>query len=189
MINRNSERRIAQGVFTTTLCLFLAMVLMAGCKPSEADLQESRHQIVMVLQIADYDFGQSVSIVESTDENGKPCLVGVLSDELDAALGDLVDTYNADPSTTKPITVEEARNCLTEDIVAATSRENKESPFWSFLYWTDDPAELVYRENRLDSNGNIVQGAGDPVASNTITNYDFLTETGDVFSNYKFIWE
>ena len=174
--------------------LFISLVLvtggfflLAGCKSSEVDLQESRHQIVMVLQIADYDFGQSVSIVESTDENGKPCLVGVLSDELDAALEGLVNDYNADPSTDKKVTIEEIRYCLTEGIVSATSKENSNSPFWGFLYWTDDPAVLVYSMDVTTSSG-MSSVIGDPVVGTNLSNYDFSTgREGNPF--YTFAWE
>ena len=129
---------------------------------------------------------EELSLKVETGSDGRPFYVGVISPKLDEVLDVLVDAYNADPSTTKPIHLKEVRLSLTEDIVNATTKENEYSPFMHFVYWTYEPAELVYIKD--ETHGDVVVGIpGQPVEVE-ITNYDYLRQQKE-YSNYQFAWE
>ena len=130
---------------------------------------------------------EELSLKVETGSDGRPFYVGVISPKLDEVLDVLVDAYNADPSTTKPIHLKEVRLSLTEDIVNATTKENEYSPFMHFVYWTYEPAELVWRYSGTDLNG-IERTAGQPVEGTGLTNYTFSTNRKGN-SNYQFAWE
>ncbi|MDR0308996.1 MAG: hypothetical protein LBH87_03605 [Coriobacteriales bacterium] len=133
-------------------------------------------------------FYSSISFTDSVDEDGNPYCVGVLDEKTDALVAELVNAYNADPETIKPITEEEARYSLTDGIVQACSNEMKNSPFREFLGWCSESANLVYKETYYDENGNPFCVSGEKVIGSTITNYKFVMGSSDVFYNYTFSW-
>jgi len=180
-------------------CLILVagtLLVLAGCdlfpsskaKEQQAAIENAKTDINFVLRTrADGSISQLVTIEERQDEYGKPYLVGVLSDKLDAYLEDLVAAYNADPSTTKPITVDEVRHSFTVGIAEACADENRDSAFRDFLYWTGKPADLVYNGHAINTDGT-EHFEGDPFVTKT-TNYIFVVARNSTFENFKFAWE
>jgi len=179
------------------LALILSFVLalgslfaLTGCKSSEpkVDLDWEETCIWHTLSSTDLGFERQVSIKEKQDENGNPYLVGVLSDQLDGELKDLVDTYNADPSTDKKATLDEVRYDLTEGIVEFCTTDNTSSPTLAFLLWCGDPADLVYIGDHFGDDGTLIHTEGDPVNTKTITNYSFVIDP-DSYTYCRFTWQ
>ena len=186
---------------TLILAVFLLAVLSVAaisCNYTSPEqrantLEEQKKQILHVLGFA----GTSASgtslcdyivLIETSDPEGNPCHIGEINPLLDSRLDLMVGSYNSDPATTEPIAVEEVRFSLTEGIIEATDSSNRESPFVHFIRWLGIAPNLVYSEDQ-SSGEEITHHAGDPVTSSTLTNYRFLIETSDIFSNYKYIWK
>ena len=159
-------------------------------RPSADLLQAQGSQIVYYMnKHAGFDFCTHISLEEQTDTDGNPYFVGKIDPELDAVLASLVDTYNTDPSTTKPITRGEVRYNLTEGIAEATVNGTESSAFCRFLNWCNNPADLVWKRDSESAEG-IPHSAGDSVNIKSITNYDFVLEgEKPPYSDMKYSWE
>lgn len=196
--------RTIKQLIISIICLIIiagVFLVLAGCdlfssskaKEQEIAIGHTKADITFILREADDHISLLVTIEERQDEHGRPYLVGVISDKLDVDLEDLVAAYNADPSTTKPITVDEVRYSLTAGIVEACADDNRDSAFCDFLYWTGKDVDLVYNGHVTDSNGT-EHFEGDPADtkgrdSKGITNYMFVVGREGLYENYKFAWE
>ena len=174
---------------------FLAILLtiiaspLFGCtntSQSENTLDEDRSTIRMMLSSTDLQFSSHIYLVESTDNEGKPCIVGEISPELDASLPILVNYYNEDPATTEPVTLEGVRHSLTEGISEAANGPY-ESPFWEFLLWLKQDADLVYN-TALPDPDNPEHLVGETVITND-SNYDHVVNSETANKYYSFRWE
>ncbi|MDR0308997.1 MAG: hypothetical protein LBH87_03610 [Coriobacteriales bacterium] len=130
------------------------------------------------------DFYGSISFTDGVDEDGDPYCIGVLDEKTDALVVKLVDAYNADPKTIKPLAIEEARYSLTDGIVKACSYEMRNGSFMAFLGWCKQPVNLVYKEQETYGDGT-VHYAGEKAATGGLTNYDYIKHKDD-YSNYQF---
>lgn len=129
-------------------------------------LRQQKNSILVYLYEAGHDFPDEITLEEHRDEDGNPYYVGILSDELEEILIDLVDAYNADPNTETPITTEEVRYALTDGIVEATKERNWGSAFGQFILWCGELAEnvVVY-----DSDGTELGNPG-------VSNYEYIRD-------------
>jgi len=135
------------------ISVIVGAIILYGCSTSAASREDSfktmQGQVFNTLGYAGTDssgesFRDYVIVIEMTDTRGKPYYVGEIAPEFDTLLASLVENYNIDPATTKPITLQEARYSLTEDIAEATARSNWESTFMVFIRWCGSKADLVY---------------------------------------------
>jgi len=188
---RNNTRRILIIILAITLA-FGGLFALAGCKSPEptVDLNWEETCVWHTLSCTDYYLEKQVSLEERQDENGNPYVVGVLGDELDGKLKDLVDTYNADPSTDKMATVDEVRHDLTEGIVEFCTTDNTSSPTLAFLLWCGDPADLEYKLTTVDGiTGALLHTEGDPAnPEGSITNYSFVTGPRS-YPDLRYTWQ
>ena len=158
-------------------------------------LYKQRGQILSILGRAGSAFRGNVTLIEHTDSDGNYYYVGEISAELDSFLDDLADAYNADPETTKLITLEELRYCLTDGLAAATAQKRQGSNFRQFLTWCDKPIDLVYDENQYDDNGARIDLTDEAEEYNAmfealdITMYIYITEKDDFFKNAVILQE
>jgi len=194
------HRKILSHYIVATLVLLLAfsgLLLITSCKAAgqERDLKEERINILRALDGPSSSLQRHITIEERQDENGTPYLVGVLTGWADEVLEDLVDAYNADPSTKKMVTLEEVRFDLTEGLAQTSKPENLESPTRALLHWCDSPAELEYAMNLRNDDGVLVRSEGDPVKTYDpetkqviISNYSFVAHP-DAYRNYRFVWQ
>ena len=178
---------LAIAVVIESAVIFIPWGSLFPPKPTVDELYNQWYQIMRITNEAGTDLNDHITLIERVDENGKPYYIGELDSELDALLKPLVDTYNADPSTTKPLTLDELRYCLTEGIVEATAPGTKESAFYAFLCWCDTPAELVYRVDITHVNGTI-SSAGDPIEVR-ISNYIYIKDIESFHSDFVYSWE
>ncbi len=154
----------------------------------QAERERNRQELntILMLQEADTGFYQQMSIEERANTEDGIYYTGVIGDELDAMLDELVDSYNEDPSRKEyPVTIAEVRYCLTEGLVEAAENENRESSFRRFLKWTGIFADLAYRWNKPDEDGT-VHSVGEP-APTTLTNYYYILGK-DLYSDYDYSW-
>jgi len=178
-------------ILTLILTLaFWGLFSMVGCSNSEQekDLNSEETSISHMLYSTSKDLKQHVFLEERLDEKGKPYLVGVLDDKLNGALKDLVDAYNADPTTESIVTREEVRFDLTEGLTELCKSENAFSSTMEFLSWCGAPAEIEYDRTLVADDGSVVQTEG--VSANLgrwITNFNFVTSPID-YPYRRYIW-
>ena len=145
-------------------------------------LHEKEADTLRVLGRAGSYFESNITLIEYTDPDGNYYFVGEIDPFLDSYLDDLVDAYNADPETTKPIALEELRYCLTDGLAEATELGKHESNFWQFLQWCDTPVYLVYSEDVYNDSGEKEYSVGEPLQdkntyySHRYTMYDYITK-------------
>ena len=70
----------------------------------------------------------------------------------------------------------------------ATAEGVEGSAFFDFRSWSKASADLMYREDFFDGDGNLRIAAGDKVVTETLTNYNFIMEKEGTYSNMKFSW-
>jgi len=145
--------------------------------PKVETIEDQKSRIRLFLSNAGSFFIDLVILEEHTDANGEPYCVGVLVPKLDMVLPDLVDAYNADPSTTKHATEEEIRFWLTDGIAEATASGTEGKELHSFLKWLSKTAELVRRDNPEE------------LVKHFHSNYDFILARDGTLKDYKFSWE
>jgi hypothetical protein len=145
-------------------------------------LTQQKYQIRAQTGHAGTGLRDSITLQERMGSDGKPYYIGVLSDELDKTLDELVAAYNADPTTTAYIDITDVRYDLTENIRIATDDPSHKSAFSQFLLWCKQSADLVYSGTVTDGNGT-QHKAGDDAPSSTISNYDFVVGKGE-YPNY-----
>jgi len=150
---------------------------------------QQRSQIYYYLSYASPRLVDDLTLIEQTNSTNGIYYTGELSSELEAILGDVVDAYNADPSTTAPVTLEEVHYGLTDGIVEATADGTWDSSFMRFLRWTNSIAQLVYNKDLFRGDESIMHAAGDPVVSIKIKNYDFINGRESAPSDFQFAWE
>ncbi|MCL2808285.1 MAG: hypothetical protein FWD27_09085 [Coriobacteriia bacterium] len=156
------------------------------------------------------DIISELYLYEQRDEDGNYSYRAMLGPTLDLLLGELVDTYNEDPSTTIAITEEYTRHYLTDRLLApATSYtvytsggvthygpepdEEREGCI-EFIGWLDSTANLVYVKTRLHDNGNNwIEGR---TAGTSFTNYQYIRDRNREQAAYNpwydcvaFTWE
>jgi len=187
------EHKATRPIIAFILALALAfggLFVLVGCKHSESErgLDWERACIQQRLGVSSFGLVQQISIEERQDEKGNPHLVGVLSDWLDGVLEDLVDAYNADPTTESKATLEEVRFDLTEGLAELCKPNTLNSPIMEFLYWCGRPAELVYNEDVFGTYGGLIHAEGEPVIqAGSIVNFKFVVYP-DSFHAYRFAW-
>lgn len=192
-MNRTLRSTVAYLSIAVTL-LLLVMLSGCSCTPQVStnsdELERQESGIRSMLYIADNKLYWSVSLEETVDEEGNPYYIGVLDDELDGLLDDLVGSYNTDPSTSVSISAHEVRQGLTADIVEMANqyKENAENGFISFLEWTAEPAELVYRGYMVDTDGT-EHFEGESGPSNGPNNYGLERAKDYWLKNFKRPWE
>ena len=177
---------LAVAVVIGSAVIFIPWGSLFPPEPTVDVLRIQWNQIMRITNEARSGFHRHITLIEQVDENGKPYYIGELDSVLDDLLKPLVDAYNADPSTTKPLTLDELRYSLTDGIVEATAPGTKESAFYAFLCWCGTPADLVYRTDITHANGTISL-AGDPVKG--ISNYDYIRSRDGAFSFFVYSWE
>ena len=191
-----ATRDIGKTALVTTLVVLAIAVVIGSAiifipwgslfppEPTVDVLRIQWNQIMRITNEAGSDLNDHITLIERVDAEGKPYYVGELDSVLDDLLKPLVDTYNADPSTTKPLTLDELRYSLTDGIVEATGPGTKESAFNAFLWWCDAPANLVYRE---DNPGSGIS-AGD-IAVVKFTNYIHIINKDIQGWPHRYPWE
>ena len=112
-------------------------------------LYKQKGQILSVLGQASLTFSNDITLIENTDSDGNPYYVGEIGPDLGTYLDNLVDAYNADPETTKPITLEELRYCLTDGLAEATEPNKVETSFRHFLKWCSMPVDIMHNDGTL----------------------------------------
>jgi hypothetical protein len=154
----------------------------AYTQSDEYILSQQKSRIRYITSHGGTRFQDAITLEERRDSEGKPYYIGVLNDELDGMLDELVAAYNADPQTTEPIDVYSARYELTENIRALVDDPMFKTPLGRLILWCERPADLVYKWNDTDGDGT-QHKAGDNAPSSTISNYDFVINNED-FPNY-----
>ena len=187
-------KRILITCFLTLVLAFGGLFAMVGCRSSEAqrDLDWEEVNIWYMLGQSSKDLRKHISIEKRLDENGDHYLVGVLDDELDGALEDLVKTYNADPSTEKKVTLEEVRFVLTDGLAEYCLSKSTYSPTEDFLDWCGVPADLVYKKNYRDDDGHLEYTEGAPANEDgDISNFEFGKKSKEAKekSLYRYAWQ
>ena len=170
-MNRLSKQIIA-------LAFLLTLLPLGACvtTPETGDTSyPSRSNISYMLGIPGDHFRGGINLVETEDSEGNSYYIGEITPELDAELAALVDFYNADPSTTEAIILEEVRYSLTEGLSEATQQED--SAFREFLKWLGGDADLVYREN------------GAEVGGSSTSNYYYVTHRDSTLESFCSSWE
>ena len=119
-------------------------------------LYKQRAQILSILGRAGTIFDGSITLVLHTDIDGNSYYVGKINSELDPYLDDLADAYNADLETTKPITLEELRYCLTDGLTAATETRRHGSNFRHFVTWCKTPVDIVNSDGSIRSSDSTI---------------------------------
>ena len=87
---------------------------------------------------------KQITLIEETDVDGNPYYRGELSESLEESLESLVEIYNANSTTAIHVVTNEVRYGLTEGIVEAAAKENRDAPLIFFIRWLGEPADLVY---------------------------------------------
>ncbi len=187
--------KVFENIVRCFLIIFLTTALLSlsfGCAilvPQENTSPNQQKMLIqLMLQEADFRFCNLISLEEREDATDGIHYTGVIGAELDAILNELVDTYNADPSTKDEISIENIRRNLTEGIAESAKEENWDSPFLQFLRWTDSAADLVYAENLYDDSGNVLHAIGDSARTDGISNFDFVKDRED-FSSFNYSWK
>ncbi len=175
-------KKLIPAVAALAALIIAAILIISSCtQPSPAPLNvedylyKQRGQIVYVLSRGEIGFKDEITLMEQTDEDGTPYYVGVLSGDLDAMLDEMVDRYNADPTTEIPVTIEEIRFCLTSGIAEATDGIRAEDPLMRFIHWTAAPADLVNREDKSEM-----------ISNEPISNYYYFLERDGLFSDFEY---
>jgi len=142
---------IVIGVIVALIAVFLVpwSHIFPPSAPKPNIPAQQRSQINYSLGYASPRLVDDLTLVEQTNPASGSYYKGELSSELETILQDLVNAYNADPSTTAPVTFEEVHYGLTDGIVEATASGTWNSPFMRFLRWTRLPANIVYKGDQL----------------------------------------
>jgi len=163
------------------LTLFILFIIAASTALACTDSSETvdpmeRYwaRITQMLNKTDSQFSKHISLIESTDSEGNPIYIGELDAILDSQLPSLIETFNADPETTEPVTIEEVRYKLTDGITEAAIQED--NPFWRFILWLGHDAELVYRDTGANTSG-------------SHSNYSYSINKDSTLKNFCFRWE
>jgi len=194
VVDKTSQHRHKGRIALSLLTFILAFggfFAMAGCTPTETerDLDSEKALIMQALGGSAISLQKEISIEERQDENGKPYLVGVLSDWAEIVLEDLVDAYNADPSAEKKVTFEEVKLNLTEGLVETCKPENRESSTRMFLRWCDSLAELEWTRSWSNPDtGEMVHSEGMLVDNKTITNFKFISNPS-AYPHFRLTWQ
>jgi len=143
----------------------------------EDSLEDQYYKIIMLLHVADFNLENSFTFELRYDCKGEPFYICVPDVKLDPLIDKLVDTYNADPSTTDHVEVSFIRDCMTEDIAALSYPVDWDSPFVHFLQWCHKSADLVYIDNGRKAN-----------TGGSITNYNFTCSPMD-YANQEYRWQ
>jgi hypothetical protein len=179
---------ITKGVCIAIAALSLAF--LSGCHVSmhqePVDLERQEWQIKNLLSAADRELRNAVSIEEWTGEDGNPLYIGVLSDELEAVLEDLVRVYNADPSVEAQVTLEEVKDSLTIKTAETAADENENSPIRLFLAWTNEAASLVFWGDVTHSDGSV--SVADSPKPGITSNYEYVLNQEDEYKDYEYSW-
>ena len=144
---------------------------------SERDDSVYQHnQIIQMLHLVNFHLDKSIDLELCYDNEGNSYYIGILDEKMDALFGELVETYNADPSTSLSIDATEVRYNLTEGITAAAFSKDQGNSFYAFLAWCGKPADLVYKET------------GATVNTKLVTNYIFMVDK-EALNNWEYRWE
>ena len=159
------KRRIL--TLALTALLLSGLPLLSSCKPKTdpvaeqyANLHSQESIIYWVLNDSDARLIEMVNLGVIRDDAGNLLYTGELKSSAAPFLKDLVDSYNADPSTTIPITQDEVETALTADIVKSTENviDNKDDSFVAFVLWCQDDADLVYKGDVPNVDGSVSKG-------------------------------
>ncbi len=182
-----------------TVLLISGLPLLSSCQPKTdpvaeqySILQTQQNNIYRMLNDPDARFINLINLYVTKDDTGNLCFRGELNSSASSLLKDLVDSYNADPSTTIPITQDEVETALTADIVKSTENviDNKDDSFVAFVLWCQDDADLVYNKNLYDDEGNILHSRGSDANTNkSLSNYAYLLGGDTGCPNFEFSWE
>ncbi len=193
-ISKMQKRHVAILIVAIAAIALIAGIVMLSINNAAEETERSRRvqelDIRLMFYSANSTLNKQVSLDERENAEDGIYYTGVIGDELDAILDELVDNYSADPSRKEfPITIEEVRYCLTDGLVEAARDENRESSFRRFLKWTGIYANLVYTESTYDGSGNVVIEAGTEVQGITNYNYALYRDTRDNDKEYSWEWE
>lgn len=140
-------------IAATVILIIIAAMLTAAAvpwdkisssEPTDNSLQVQEWEIMRVLGYAGSHFQKDITLTETTDSNSNQYYIGEISPELNALLEPLVDAYNASPSPTDSISVQEIRRCLTNKIADAARYSSEPSPFIDLLHWCNEDADLIH---------------------------------------------
>ena len=183
-----------------TVLLISGLPLLSSCQPKTdpvaeqySILQTQQNNIYRMLNDPDARFINLINLYVTKDDTGNLCFRGELNSSASSLLKDLVDSYNADPSTTIPITQDEVEASLSTDIVAATENGISDAnvPFTAFVLWCRDDADLVYKDTVVnETTKKVVHTGGQSANSNgAVSNYTFILGRNEIFSEDEFSWE
>ena len=153
-----SRARISAIVTVSFISIIIVAVIFGVVIPwaqpaarenEERQLRLQRDEIQGLISKAGTKFLEEFALEEREGEEGDLYYVGILSDNLNGWLADLVGVYNADPSTTEPITVEEVRYSLTEGISYTANEPDLHAAFVAFIQWCGRDIELVENGEKL----------------------------------------
>lgn len=156
---------IVPAVVVIILALSLSLFLWSSDQnpttpPASLKQQENKIRLVLSFTGGSSMF-EHIELVESTDSDGNPYYVGKIDPELEDILPHLVDAYNADTTTVNPVSEDEVRLALTEEIVATTENYYDHNSFEDFLRWCGKKVTLVDAE-------------GEKVDISSVTNIGYL---------------
>jgi|GEM_PF-2075902 len=170
---------IALSVFViaqTPLGETLAKKLSINRQNSDDNLEHQYTMVLMMFVRYPSEISSDISFRLGVNEQGKPYFIGVIDSNLEKNLDKLVKTYNEDPSVNAYISPEDVRYYLTEGIVGIALSEDWENPFFSFIQWTMQPADLIDTETGVKTN-----------TGGYIKNYYFVL-TPEFFINQEYSW-
>ena len=126
-----------------------SLIQSTAKKKEENRLQLQQYEIQKLFREANGVFNKDFFLDTSMSEKGELNWLGVISDSLDGRLTYLVDDYNSDPSTSAPITVEEARHSFTEGVSDVAAHPDSHLAFVAFLQWCGSDVVFVEEDGSV----------------------------------------
>lgn len=168
--------------------LVAAGLLICSYQQQAAD---RRSQIVQARQAVYSDrpsyLREALNLEWSTDPSGEE----VPRANLEPSAGlfeELLESYNADPSTDVPLTLDELEWQLGDGLLdtLGDGRARYTAPAALFLDWCEAPADLVYNQESVARNYTPGETAN---PKGTISNFGFVKGGSEDYPNYQFRWE
>ncbi len=187
-------KKLIPAVAALAALIIAAILIIPSCtqpSPAPLNIEDYLHkqwnQIMHILGQGGSGFSEEFTWEKQTDEEGTSYYVGVLSDDLDAMLDEMVDRYNVDPTTEKPVTIEKIQFCLTSGIAEATDGIRAEDPLMRFIHWAAAPADLVYKEGTVLPDGSTVtELRAFDLDEKPPSNYEYLLRRGGTYFDFEY---
>jgi hypothetical protein len=144
-----------------------------------------------ILQLTSYGFNyafeaEDTSKILEPSDYLKPNVEAYRSESAAKQLNNVLEAYNSLPANQgkEALTPTTLDNSLGRNPVETLLKENP-NKVNKMLAWSNEPADLVYKNNRYDDGGNLVEAAGEKVSSGDLTNSDYIMSK-DEYPNYQF---